>query len=306
VRSITFEEPDYDICMEQWAYVWPQLRNLDYLGISGGIPLPRRLLRLSTCRVTYFAAKCAVLRSWVDFIAAQPEIDELRFDREFLGPVPRPEQLPKLRAIKARPNDFAKFAERYDLYHIWSYAGEGLAGDHLTFASLHRLSHSPSRLTTLRISCYDFLAIVGSVPRLVTQLRHLVLDEDLTWTEFTLGEHATGLMDSTWARVAASLNTNFTALIGILLVCGQTIQGRANRRYLRRSDGGAFTRILRHNCKAPALRVFRFYTVGGYAIWTGLGTAAAKSVLLDYPTDDAWMIISPQRYFGDEEYAYLF
>ncbi|KAK7028439.1 hypothetical protein R3P38DRAFT_2704249 [Favolaschia claudopus] len=303
VRSLTFEKPGR-VCMEQWESIWPQLRNLDYLTICGNLPLPRRLQRLSTCRLTYFAAKCTVIRSWVDFIATQPDIDEMRFDREFLGPVPKPELLPKLCALKARPNDWVKFAEVYSLYHIWSYTGEGLAHDNLTFASLHRLSRSPSRLSTLRISCHDFLAIVGYAPRLLNRLRHLVLDEDLTWTEFTLSENPTGLEDSTWARVAASL-TDFTYLQGIFLVCGQTALGRANRRRLRRSDGSAFSKILDSNCKAPSLKAFRFYTCDGYAIVTGMGTAERKSVFLDFPTDP-WMFICPERYVGEEEYAYLF
>ncbi|KAK7013048.1 hypothetical protein R3P38DRAFT_3008146 [Favolaschia claudopus] len=305
VKSITFDAPD-SVCLEQWESVWPQLRNLDYFSISGGIPLPRRLLRLSTCRLTYFAATCTVLRSWVDFIATQPEIDELRFDREFMGPVPKPELLPKLTAIKARPNDWVKFAELYPLYHVWSYTGDGLVHDNLNFASLHRLSHSPSRLSTLRISCDDFLAIVGYAPRLLTRLRHIVLDEDLSWTEFLLANNDVGLEDSTWARVASSLNVNFLNLQGILLVCCQTRVGRRqNRRRLRRSDGQDFAWILRLNCKAPSLKAFRFYAHDGYAIWTGLDTSESRRTFLDFPTDP-WMVIAPERYIGEEEYAYLF
>ncbi|KAK6984035.1 hypothetical protein R3P38DRAFT_2577070 [Favolaschia claudopus] len=304
VRSLFFEKPGR-IRLGQWERVLPKLCNLEILSISAGIPLPLELVYLSRFRLTHFAAECDVQGTWIKLIASQPWLQELRFNRTFLGPVPAANKLPLLVALKARPIDCARFAEIHELYHIWFYTGDGLATDNLTFASLYRLSHSPSRLATLRISCYDFLAIVGTTPHLLTQLRHLVLDEDLTWSEFTLGETAIGLKDSTWARVALSLNSDFQTLQGILLVCDQKTRGRAHRRRLERLDAWDFAEILYYNSGARPVRAFRFYAHDGYAFWTGLGTPARQQGYYDYP-DDPWMVISPPRYFGDDEYAHLF
>jgi hypothetical protein len=61
-----------------------------------------------------------------------------------------------------------------------------LATQVLAPSHLSQFAASPARLSTLRISAPDFLLLFDAAPKLVLMLCHLVLDEDLSWSDFTL------------------------------------------------------------------------------------------------------------------------
>jgi hypothetical protein len=69
-----------------------------------------------------------------------------------------------------------------------------------TPSDLLKLAASPSRLSTVRISALDFLTVLEAAPALLTSLRHLVVDEDLSWSNFTVesGDNLVSLNPIVW------------------------------------------------------------------------------------------------------------
>ncbi|KAJ7790788.1 hypothetical protein B0H14DRAFT_2625672 [Mycena olivaceomarginata] len=110
------------------------------------------------------------------------------------------------------------------------------------------------------------------VPDVVSLLVHLVLDEDLTWSNFTLGsDHS--LVKSTFAGVATALNGQFLHLRRLILVCAVSSYGHGERRPLRLADAKCFAKILASNSGVRGLRTFRLHTRDGCANWTDWGLA---------------------------------
>ncbi|KAJ7863781.1 hypothetical protein B0H14DRAFT_2574721 [Mycena olivaceomarginata] len=255
VETLLFEDVSTHVNLEEWTRVLPQLVNLWCLGIAPNIPLPQQAIPRITFRLTCFQAICSVAGAWRDFIASQSILDEIYLNSFFWGDVPGPQQLPHLRSLKGHPQDLVNFAAVHSLVDIWVFTGVPLHTHVFSPSDLEKLAASPSRLFTIRISALDFLAVLEAAPALLMMLRHLVIDEDLSWSNFTL---ATGddLSRSTFGRLAASPGRPFFAL-----------------------ENGP-PRLARR------LRAFRFYASDGCAFWYNWGQDTGGSVVC-YTSDGA-------------------
>jgi hypothetical protein len=94
--------------------------------------------------------------------------------------------LPNLQSLKAWPTDVARFVQTHALCDAWFFTGTPLGKETLSAVDLTHFDNTEYCLTTLRISAPDFLLLSAAVPEFVEVLRHLVLDKDLTWSDFTL------------------------------------------------------------------------------------------------------------------------
>ncbi|KAJ7847992.1 hypothetical protein B0H14DRAFT_2583213 [Mycena olivaceomarginata] len=257
--------------LAEWTLVLPALVNLRHLGITPGIPLPQDVIHRLPFRLTIFSALCEVGGTWAELVASQPGLHSVYVDSDFWGDVPGPNQLPNIESLKARPRDVARFAEIHALVNLWIFTGTPLATQVLTPSQLSQFAVSPSQLSGLRISAPDFLLLFDAAPDLVLMLRHLVLDEDLSWSGFTLDAGEETLLDSTIAKVAAVLDGQFLHLLSVLLVCSGSARDRAERRPLLLCDAPCFQKIFAANCRARGVRTFLFYARDGYARWTNWG-----------------------------------
>lgn len=144
---------------------------------------PWRVLPQITFRLQSFTSTCAVFGPWLEFISQQPELQEVAFQADVLGPVPDSTLLPMLRQLTARPADFARFAN-YRLTHMWLWLYPPYGQRTLYTRELARLSSSPARLLVLRINAAQFLLLLHSAPIILGALEHLVLEEDKGWANF--------------------------------------------------------------------------------------------------------------------------
>lgn len=265
--------------------------NMWCLGIVPGIPLSRELMSTLPFRLTCFQAIGAVDSTWSDFVASQTGLSRLYFESDFLGQTPGPLELPNLVSVKGRPKDVARFAELHSLESLWVVPGT-LIMPALSLGDLSKFAASPSQLTTLRISSADFLLLLAAARDVVSLLVHLVLDEDLTWSNFTLGsDHSlvrllstsflrTKLISrtnyqvkSTFAGVATALNGQFLHLRRLILVCAVSSYGHGEQRPLQLDDAKCFAKILASNSGVWGLRTFQLHTRDGCANWTDWGLA---------------------------------
>ncbi|KAJ7688527.1 hypothetical protein B0H14DRAFT_2653183 [Mycena olivaceomarginata] len=190
VETLLFEDVSAHVDLEEWTHVLPQLVNLWCLGIAPNIPLPQQAIPHITFRLTCFQAVCSVAGAWCDFVASQSTLDEIYLDSFFWG---------GRACFKGHPQNLVNFAAVHSLVDIWVFTGVPLDTHVFAPSDLAKLAASPSRLSTIRISALDFLAVLEAAPALLTTLCHLVVDEDLSWSNFTL---ATGhdLSSSSAAR----------------------------------------------------------------------------------------------------------
>lgn len=180
VKSLYFMDESAGVDQEEWAYVFPGLRNLYFLGITPAIPLPFAIL--IRCRIRLFESLGPVTRRWEAFIRSQPCIEELILNSSFVAHPPGPATLPLLRGVKGLPQDVAKVAERHSrVLDMWFTSKQALAPEDLS-----RLAVSASRLETIRISALNLLLLLSAAPSFVSTLQHVSLDEDETWRDFTL------------------------------------------------------------------------------------------------------------------------
>ncbi|KAJ7858218.1 hypothetical protein B0H14DRAFT_2577838 [Mycena olivaceomarginata] len=297
VETLLFEDVSAHVDLEEWTRVLPQLVNLWCLGIAPNIPLPQQAIPRITFRLTCFQAVCSVAGAWRDFVASQSTLDEIYLDSFFWGDVPSPQQLPHLRSFKGHPQNLVNFAAVHSLVDIWVFTGVPLDTHVFAPSNLAKLAASPSRLSTIRISALDFLAVLKAAPALLTTLRHLVVDEDLSWSNFTL---ATGhdLSRSTFGRLAAALDGHFLHLKTVLLVCSPTYENREGRRPLYQSDAECFSTVFTSYCGARRLRAFRFYASDGCAFWYRWGqdtetvSYATRRMELHPETTSEWFHLS--------------
>ncbi|KAJ7835679.1 hypothetical protein B0H14DRAFT_2590149 [Mycena olivaceomarginata] len=265
VFSLIFADDATSVVVSEWTMVLPTLVNLWYLGITSGIPLPRDIMRSLPFRLTCFQATCAVGGAWKDFVASQPGLSEFYLDGDFCGAVPDSMVLPNLQSLKARPTDVARFVETHALCDVWFFTGAPLGAQTLSAVELTHFKNTEYCLMSLRISAPDFLLLYAAAPEFVELLSHLVLDEDLSWSDFTLGSGVDCVAGSTFGRVATVLNGHFIHLKSILLVFASHSQ-------------------------SPSVRVFRFYARDGIIYWSGWGQPKEEKCFISncppYPTPD--------------------
>ncbi|KAJ7209391.1 hypothetical protein B0H12DRAFT_1242873 [Mycena haematopus] len=289
----------------QWESILPAMDKLWFLGISSVVAFPPSVLHLIPFRLTCFRAISPVDTNWIDLIASQPELEEIALDCEFQGDVPAPDLLPRLRAMKARPADIANFARLHrNLLDLWFFTSEPLGTSSLNACDLAKFAVSHSHLATIRISGPDLLLLFTAAPRFLSALRHIVLDEDLSWSEFPLVVDA-GLGECTFVRVATTLDHSMVHLRSVFLVCSQSRRHCAHRRLLTRNDGVTFARIMAAHSTAPTLNAFRFSAHDGYAIWNNWG-GEDEEILLTPPQDPTDSAAKYRPGSFEEEYAYLF
>ncbi|KAF8187855.1 hypothetical protein K438DRAFT_1764565 [Mycena galopus ATCC 62051] len=276
IQSLQFEDPSVDVDPRVWSLIFPQMANLWFLGIARPFPLSMAAVSALTCRLTTFEAMCSLYGNWGELICSQPGIDELILHSKYIARVPAADQLPRLRRLRAHPRVVSRFAEIHQLVDVWFCTGEVLGKTNLSPHALTRLSASPSRLSTVRISAPDFLLALAAAPALFSMLEHLVLDEHMTWSDFTVLSHMGSLANSTFGEVACALDCNVPYLRSLFLLCSHTTHSRAHRRRLSTNDAECFARVLASNSRAPGLLEFLFYAMDGYAIWTGWGQEDEK------------------------------
>ncbi|KAJ7307861.1 hypothetical protein DFH08DRAFT_823947 [Mycena albidolilacea] len=263
VFSLIFADDATSVEFSESTIVLPALVNLWRLGITSRILLPQDLMRSLPFRLTCFQATCAVGGNWKDFIASQPGLYELYLDGDFCGVVPDLTVLPNLQSLKARPTDIARFVETHALCDAWFFTGAPLGTKTLSAVELTHFDNAQYCLTTLRILALDFLLLSVAAPEFVELLRHLVLNEDLTWSDFTLDSGADCVAGSTFGRVATALDGQFIHLKSVLLVFAS-------------------------HSKSPSMRAFCFYAQDGVVYWNGWGQPEEEKSYstLSYPTPD--------------------
>ncbi|KAJ7761385.1 hypothetical protein B0H16DRAFT_1719551 [Mycena metata] len=178
LKLIFDESPDTLVDVEEWAAVLPAMVNLHYIGIVPTIPLPPRVLPLITFRLWGFGSAGDV-----------SELEELRLEADFFGVIPGPTQLPRLCLVQGRPADIARCAQ-HQLEQIWFYRGPPFGRRSLKAADLALLARSPARLLDIRICAPYFTRLLDAAPQMLTTLRHILLNEELDWSNFTIDPHA--------------------------------------------------------------------------------------------------------------------
>ncbi|KAF8162257.1 hypothetical protein K438DRAFT_1985188 [Mycena galopus ATCC 62051] len=233
------------------------MANLWFLGIARPFPSLMAAVSALTCRLTTFEAMCSLYGNWGELICSQPGIDELILHSKYIARVPAADQLPRLRRLRAHPRVVSRFAEIHQLVDVWFCMGKVLGKTNLILAP-------------------DFLLALAAAPTLFSMLEHLVLDEDMTWSDFTVLSHMGSLANSTFGQVACALDCNVPYLRSLFLVCSHTTHSCAHCRRWSTNNAECFARVLASNSRAPGLLEFLFYAMDGYAIWTGWGQEDEK------------------------------
>ncbi|KAF7358323.1 hypothetical protein MVEN_00881800 [Mycena venus] len=284
VISLCMEDPTARVDHEQWEAILPYMRNLETLVIAPStIPMPFHIIPLIQFHLVSFHAITSIQGHWVDFLAACSDLEELALDGRFLGHVPSSMRMRRLSAIKAQPADIARFAERHTrLCDLWFFTLQPLAASHLLPEDIRRFSVSPSRVDSIRISAPDLLLLIAGAPALVSTLRCIVLDEDLTWSDFTLNA-GPSLATNALVQLATALDSSFLHLKSVFLgPQSSTIAG------------------------PPASGPFIFFAMDGYVAVKHWGEIEEELVYID--VDDEWDEVChrPAVILGEEDYAYLF
>ncbi|KAJ7116680.1 hypothetical protein C8R44DRAFT_880037 [Mycena epipterygia] len=161
VKSLKFRD---SLCAHideaQWAIALPSLRNLRHLEITHHVPLNAQVVPRTTFRLHSFTSTCAVFGAWLEFVSQQPELRELAFHLDLLGPVPDTSLLPMLRRVTARPADIARFTE-FRLTHMWLWLFPPYGQCRLYTREVMRLSKSSIRLVVLRVNAEQFLVLLS-------------------------------------------------------------------------------------------------------------------------------------------------
>ncbi|KAJ6533019.1 hypothetical protein B0H19DRAFT_1187171 [Mycena capillaripes] len=268
--SLVFEHSAARVDPAQWMSIIPALTNLRFLIISPCIPLSREVVLRITFRLQIFGSLSSISGAWLELIALQPELDELLLDADFLGETLGPEKLPVLRCMKGRPADLAKFACHHRFADLWFFTGPPSTRRLLQQADLDLFAQSPTHLCTLRIWASQFLLLFDAAPTVMTTLEHLVLDEENSWSDFTVNP-LSKLPDSPLAQVVTRLST-CPHIKTILLVCSRSRDPCfSSRRLLERSDSAFFSTGMSALCVAPRLRTFHFYGKDGFVTWENWG-----------------------------------
>ncbi|KAJ6448651.1 hypothetical protein C8R45DRAFT_947867 [Mycena sanguinolenta] len=273
VRFLVFEDRCAQVRPRLWAALLPTLVNLVGLTIAYDMPLPHRVIPEIAFRLTFFESLSYLGCMWAQLLTLQPGLEELILHDVIWGCIPDPQFLPRLRRLRGYPADIAKFTKFLTLEDVWFISKKPLSNGKPTLRSrsLPDFAVSPCRFSTLRISAPDFVRLSTAAPDVVSMLQHLVLDEDLTWSEFLLKSDVYGLGASTFGRAATALDRNFAHLRSVLVECLQSTQNRHYRPLLERIHSRCFAKILAGHCSAPVLEAFRFHAADGFAVWTGWG-----------------------------------
>ncbi|KAJ6486560.1 hypothetical protein C8R47DRAFT_1278228 [Mycena vitilis] len=266
VKVLEFEESaETAVDPGEWALVLPAMKRLGWLMVCSTVPCPPNIVPSITFRLWAFGSYSSIIGSWIDLIASQSGLRELLFWSEYYGPTPGADKLPLLRSIRGRPADVARFAHAHPLLDIWFFVPPFGPGQSLKRADLDRFASSDTRLVTVRMRPSQFMTLFRAAPRVLTSLSHIVLEEELAWSDFTDG--------SVLASLFATLDDRFPSLRSVCLAfysfafnCTRT------RRLLNRADGAYFARLLVPLHRAPLLNALRIFAADGCASYDNWGT----------------------------------
>ncbi|KAJ6456985.1 hypothetical protein C8R45DRAFT_1110765 [Mycena sanguinolenta] len=270
VKTLYFDDDQARVDTAQWAAVLPALSHLWALMITPRIPMPLDVIPRISFRLSMFGSTSSVDHAWTQLIASQDNLQRIMCGSQFhAAPWPQPQQLPILHCVRGRPADLADFAFfNHPLETMWFLAEWPRVSGSLRPHDVHKFSATVVRPRRLRMSAPDFVRLVRASPGVLLQLRHLVLDEDMSWSNFKFESDLTGLAGSSLADVVTLVaNRCFPKLESIFLVCSVTTAHRANRILLSCKDAFCFVKFMTGYCYASGsrLRSFRFVAVDGYA-----------------------------------------
>ncbi|KAJ7182439.1 hypothetical protein C8R43DRAFT_940594 [Mycena crocata] len=262
-----------------WEVALSAMSNLAVLIIAHHVPMDRSMLPRITFRLRSFAATCTIYGAWADFIAQQPELQQVDFEADFLADAPK---LPQLRSVKVGPQDIAKFASCHALEDMWIVQNSFWSTRELKTRDVQRLSQSPTRLLTLRILPAVMLTLIRGAPQVLTTLRHLVLDEDLTWTRVKT------VTPQRLIQLATALDHRTPALRSLTLVCAQDEMIRGHLPPLEEELGDVISHDMAAVCTAPLLRTFHFCAEDECTTWRNWGLACQELSRADVEDHGAW------------------
>ncbi|KAJ7772703.1 hypothetical protein DFH07DRAFT_953162 [Mycena maculata] len=181
VQSLTFAPsmcayvPD-----DEWARALVALHNLRDLSIAHHVPLDWRSVNLTTFQLRFFSAVGTVSGPWIDLLSKQSQLQEISLLGDYLGKVPAVALMPSLRRITGRADDIAKFAAIHPLESVvfWRNSTRRLKA-----RDVSRFYYSPARVTSVRITCSQFITLHSMAPQFFGGVEHLVLNEDANWTD---------------------------------------------------------------------------------------------------------------------------
>ncbi|KAJ7234263.1 hypothetical protein C8J57DRAFT_1480055 [Mycena rebaudengoi] len=137
----------------EWEWVLQQMSNLKFLTICDYIELTPAALQGITFQLKSFYSCDALVAPWTQLLQNQTAVEELNIHGDIEGAVPL---LPALINVT-----------------------RVLGGMHPSV--IDTLGHvNATLLQTLRLRCPDFL-FISHLPNLLPALRHLILDDDVTW-----------------------------------------------------------------------------------------------------------------------------
>ncbi|KAK7006446.1 hypothetical protein R3P38DRAFT_3214499 [Favolaschia claudopus] len=280
---------DSAVNLEQWGAVFPGLVNLTVLEISSLIHLPRSLIPHITCRLEHFTSNGSVSATWAEFLSTQHTLSSIFVDIDFVGPFPSPQQIPKLQSVKARPADIAQFSP-HALQDLW-FLTDGIDGVYtLRATDLVKFATSPATL------------LLEAAPRILRMLRHIVLDEDESWSRFVLAQERSSSAVLKRLAILLGVGGRLQYLQSLLLVCAQQRRVGDFRPILRRSQAPRFAKYIGLYCTAPQLRTLNFFALDGYARWTHWRESAEVLDYQDIDLDDHW----PPADLQEPQYSNVF
>ncbi|KAK7053965.1 hypothetical protein R3P38DRAFT_3577876 [Favolaschia claudopus] len=301
VELLWFSHRDTLIDGKNWAVALAAMKNLWLLIIPGKIDIPQQLIPHVPFQLRYFGSVSNVSGNWPEFLSSQVALQDIVINGEFRGlSYPGKGTLPALRRLKAQGFDLARFIQHHHTLRIvWlltppPYLAQLTLGE----VELLRIAKTRSRLTTIRINVPDFLAFMEAAPAALFTLRDIVLDEDLSWSAFTLTtEDVLYLWESPLQKVAASLDRRFEALESVFLVFNYHDESRIGnkRRLLSIEDACCFATVFASSSRAPCFMSLRIRAWDGFAVCTNWKVRATKYFGLG-----AWKGVQTARY------AYLF
>ncbi|KAJ6518039.1 hypothetical protein C8R47DRAFT_1205120 [Mycena vitilis] len=272
VKGLEFEESsETAVDATEWARVLPAMKSLGWLMVCSTVPCPFHVIPSITFRLWAFGSYSSVVGSWVDLIASQSGLTELLLWSDYYGPTLGVDKLPMLRSMRGRPADVARFANVHALDDIWFFIPPFGRGRSLKGADLDLFTASQTRLVTVRMRPSQFMVLFSAAPRVLTGLCHIVLEEELAWSDFTVDPDA--LLDgSALALMFAALDDRFPALRSVCLAFYSFAFNRTRtRRLLNRADGAYFARLLAPLHRAPLLNALRIFAADGCASYEDWG-----------------------------------
>ncbi|KAK7017282.1 hypothetical protein R3P38DRAFT_2784973 [Favolaschia claudopus] len=294
---------------KHWAAALPRMKNLWFLIIAGTIDIPRHIIPRIPFQLRFFGSVSNVSGNWPYFLVTQVALEEIAINGEFRGAYPGRGTLPSLRHVKLMALDLTHLVPRHpELTDIWFLTRNHLAERTLRFEDAQKFARtSYPQLTALRIGVPELLPLLRAAPRMLYGLRDLVLDEDLTWSGFTLEDEPQEtdevlyLWESPLRSLAECLNKRFRELETVFLVFhpGENSRINNNRRLLSCSDARCFATVFASYATAPLFQTLRIKAADGYAVCKDWDVYGMKY----FPLEDKRRVQTPRyaRIFNHED-----